>query len=101
MLERIKKAYEALTKTPAIGNKKIVTINRSAFDRESAEDLQKRLGDDYIVIGVEKEGDVSILVDPEVPVGDGEAVFLGEGTHDEFQKQEQEDKGFPTGMFGT
>lgn len=31
--------------------------------------------------------------------GDGSAVFLGEGTHEEFLEQEKEDKGWK-GIFG-
>lgn len=100
MMERVKRAYEALVNPPTVG-KKIVTIKRSAFTPSSAEELQRRLGDDYLVVGVENQGDLSIIEDPNIPAGDGEAVFLGEGTHAEFEKQTQEDKGYPEGMFGT
>lgn len=32
-------------------------------------------------------------------LGDGKAVFFGEGTHEEFEEQEKEDKGLK-GIFG-
>lgn len=39
-----------------------------------------------------------VPVEPE-PIGDGNAVFIGEGSHDDFVEQEKEDKGLK-GLFG-
>jgi len=33
-------------------------------------------------------------------VGDGKAVFFGEGSEEEFKRQEEEDKGFISKVFG-
>lgn len=38
-------------------------------------------------------------IDFTLPIGDGKAEFLGEGTHEEYEESERERKGFK-GIFG-
>lgn len=40
-----------------------------------------------------------LTLEEDIPLGDGKAVFLGEGTTEEFEEQERADKGFK-GIFG-
>lgn len=55
-------------------------------------------------LGNLKESELNALaekhgIELELPIGDGKAEFLGEGTEEEFKEQQDGDKGFKN-MFG-
>lgn len=55
----------------------------------------KRLADatSAVVVEVGELGDIGVLNKAPEPLGDGQAQFLGAGTHEEFIDQQREDKG--------
>lgn len=74
MLKRIKNAWK-LSQIPGIAEADEITLRKSGLDRT-------------VVVARAAES-----------VGDGQAVFFGEGTEEEFKDQENKDKGL-LGIFG-
>lgn len=65
--------------------------------------MLKRIKTAWALSGL-KASDLNVLagkhnIELELPIGDGKAEFLGEGTEQEFKDQQNADKGFK-GIFG-
>lgn len=91
MLKRIKRAYKAF-----MGDQEILVVKRSSMTPEEAQKLSTETG--KVVVFAENVDDVKSISQPKVE-GDGKAEFLGEGTTEEFEELEKEDKG-QKGIFG-
>lgn len=82
MFNRIKNLWNQ-SKAPEPWYVDITKLNDREFD-----DLKRALNKPGVRVPLDQE-----------PVGDGKAVFFGEGTEVEYKEQEEEDQGFK-GIFG-
>lgn len=86
---RVKRAWSELKGTPE--PKPIYAVKRGTMRPEVARQLMEATG--AVVVEVDQVGDITRLDSEPEPLGDGQAAFLGAGTHEEFIDQQREDKG--------
>lgn len=90
MFQRIKRAYNAFKGTD------LLIIERSEMTPEQAKRISEVTGKSVILANdIDK-----YKFSDSVEIGDGKAEFLGEGTSDEYQEQQERDKGFKNKPFG-
>lgn len=85
---RVKRAWSELT---GESQRPVYSVKRGTMRPEEMQRLGEVTG--AVVVEVGEIGDITVLNKAPEALGDGQAAFLGAGTHDEFVDQQREDKG--------
>lgn len=70
--------------------KKFIILGKSSFTKEEANNLQNKMGENFIVILSDDVADVKVLDEEIHESGDGKATFFGDPTPEEELKNQRE-----------
>lgn len=85
---RVKRAWAELT---GESQRPVYSVKRGTMRPEEMQRLGEATG--AVVVEVVELGDIAVINKAPEPLGDGQAEFLGSGTHEEFIDQKRADNG--------